>query len=426
MVPRPGLPRQPTPALALALASRRSLGEETATSRELSEFGSSSEGGAEASASSPRVNTKRPAPLKLELPLRVGKATSSEASTALQSEFSDTISNASDLSSVPENLSPIRGLRFSSSQRSSVSSTCSKRSSESLQQHDLQAHYVIGKKLGEGRYGAVYQVKSKFTGTQYALKNIKETRHNCNGELEAELSAGSEFDHPFIVKLHAFFREKSHYHLVMDLCTGGDLMSCVESHISEACKVQPGYDSGLPSRTAARYMWQMLHGLTFLHHHGFIHRDIKPENYLLLNKSPESPLKLADFGFACRIGRSEMLQTRVGTCFYAAPELLKGRYDQKADVWSLGVTCFAICTNGLPFHGEEDEYLSNIRHRKLVVYEPAWKPHLTRLRDLVMQMMTWRLSERPSAKKLLSENLWLKSYGGMREESGHEGCCTVS
>jgi len=416
MVPRPGSAVPVAPALVHLRPG--------ACTGDLSElcFEVTSEGG------SSSKDSKRPP--RLELPLRsVGKATSSEASTAERSEYSELSSNVSELSSVPGNLSPIHGLRFSR-QRPSITSNdtsvLSRRSSESLQLHDLKAHYTLGNKLGEGRFGSVYQAKSKITGNHFALKTIRETRDNCNGELEAELSAGSEFDHPYIVKLHAFFREKKHYHLVMELCTGGDLMSCVEGHVAEVVKTQLDYDSGLPSRTAARYMWQMLHGLTFLHHHGFIHRDIKPENYLLLNKSPDSPLKLADFGYACRIGRAETLTTKVGTCFYIAPELLGGRYDQKADVWSLGVTCFAICTNGLPFHGEEDEYLSNIRHHRLVNYEPAWKPHTLRLRELVNKMMTWRVEERPSAKKLLSENLWLKTYGGHHTEVGHGGCCTIS
>merc|ERR1719350_736791 len=113
--------------------------------------------------------------------------------------------------------------------------------------------------------------------------------------------------------------------------------------------VSPSYRSGFPASVVVPLLWQMLGGLMFLHHHRFIHRDIKPDNYLLESDEIGAPLKLVDFGFMCRIKRSEKLSRVVGTVSFLAPEVIGESYDQRADVWSLGVTAFLLCTQQLPF-----------------------------------------------------------------------------
>jgi len=382
-------------------------------------------------------------PSRLEIPDRP-KGCVSEMSMASTAVASNSTSQAepdsetlSELSSVPENLTPIRGLRFSSEGRPSKGFaedwTVSRRPSDTLILKDLGRHYDLGKRLGEGRFGKVRQVKCKSTGKMFALKTLT-SRGSAEAEVEAELAAGSEFDHPYVVKLHGFFSEGDFYHLVMDLCTGGDLMACVQSYVEDRLRDDAGYDSGLPTDVAAGYTWQMLNGLTFLHHHGFIHRDVKPENYLLAHRGPQAPIKLADFGCACRLGRKAKLTRQVGTVFYMAPELLEESYDQKVDVWSLGVTCFAICTNGLPFEGDGKDYIKNVQKRRLIDYKPAWEPHTSvpRLREVIFSMMQWDPSKRPSAKALSSDNLWLKAFInkanklGSPGAPGTEGCCTIS
>ena len=84
-------------------------------------------------------------------------------------------------------------------------------------------------------------------------------------------------------------------------------------------------------------MWQLLHGLSYLHDQGVIHRDVKPEN-LLINDA--GIVKICDFGFA-RYMREEAAARYtdyVATRWYRAPELLlgTGKYDTKVDIWAVG------------------------------------------------------------------------------------------
>merc|ERR1740136_631691 len=66
------------------------------------------------------------------------------------------------------------------------------------------------------------------------------------------------------------------------------------------------------------------------------HRDLKPENLLLMSKTNDRDIKIADFGFATKVTSEECLKTQCGTPGYVAPEILRGvPYGTKSDMWSL-------------------------------------------------------------------------------------------
>jgi len=297
-------------------------------------------------------------------------------------------------------------------------------SSEALRLFDVEKHYTLGPKLGQGFHGSVHMATRVDSGKGFALKTVNVAKDRGSGDVEAEIITLSMLDNPYIVKLHAFFQEGSAFHLVMDLCTGDNMAMAVTNHVRMARKTNRRYNSGLSPQIAGRYAWQMLNGLEFLHRCGLMHRDIKPENYLLEDDTPNSRLKLADFGFACHIGPEEKLRRSVGSTCFAAPELLRGSYDQAADVWSLGVTCFWMCTNTYPFGGFDDkEYLQNVRAGTVEQSDAAWKQHLPRTRAMVLKMLTSDPDKRPSVKQLLADNAWLKAFD---RQAGVDGCCTIS
>jgi serine/threonine protein kinase len=96
---------------------------------------------------------------------------------------------------------------------------------------------------------------------------------------------------------------------------------------------------------------QVVDAVAHLHKHGFVHNDIKADNVLL---SADGTPKLCDFGLACKTGQP---RSGGGTSLYMAPELFTGDGKKAAgvpanpmhDVWSLGITLFAILTDGFPW-----------------------------------------------------------------------------
>jgi calcium-dependent protein kinase len=106
---------------------------------------------------------------------------------------------------------------------------------------------------------------------------------------------------------------------------------------------------------------QIVEGLNYCHIRNIAHRDLKPENFLFLNKKSMN-LKLIDFGlsFEYKENMREELKLKketklVGTSYYIAPEVIKGDYDQRCDIWSMGVILYILVTAVPPFDGENDK-----------------------------------------------------------------------
>jgi serine/threonine protein kinase len=86
-------------------------------------------------------------------------------------------------------------------------------------------------------------------------------------------------------------------------------------------------------------------------------RDLKPENIFLTS----SGAKLADFGCAADLNDPDVdLEMMIGTREYMAPELLLGhKYDERIDVWGLGILTFELLTGRTPFYSEDEEEMEN-------------------------------------------------------------------
>lgn len=136
----------------------------------------------------------------------------------------------------------------------------------------------------------------------------------------------------------------------------------------------------------------MLSSVKHLHEHGIVHRDLKPENFLMSDKSEGSEVKLIDFGLSKRFSSKdhlEKMKTVVGTPYYVAPEVLKGSYDKRCDVWSLGVILFVFLCGYPPFEGDNNkEIFKNVLKQDLT-FDPAdWSnvsPEATNLVSLMLE-----------------------------------------
>lgn len=91
----------------------------------------------------------------------------------------------------------------------------------------------------------------------------------------------------------------------------------------------------------------------YLHKKGFIHRDLKPENICIDNNKL---IKIIDFGTSRKFSSNRFLKQIKGTPFYMSPEIVNGKcYDQKADMWSVGLILYIMLTGKSPFKGRKPE-----------------------------------------------------------------------
>ena len=81
--------------------------------------------------------------------------------------------------------------------------------------------------LGEGMSGRVATCKQRYTGELYALKTLSVQKLKVNMEdLRQEIDILKRLDHPNIVKVYETFEEEGRFHVVMELCNGGQVETC--------------------------------------------------------------------------------------------------------------------------------------------------------------------------------------------------------
>jgi calcium-dependent protein kinase len=159
-------------------------------------------------------------------------------------------------------------------------------------------------------------------------------------------------------------------------------------------------------------MEQLFSAVTYLHSKQVVHRDLKPENILLSSRSDqERPhLTIIDFETAALMDIQHQLSGSFGTVYYMAPEVLDGRYDEKCDLWSLGVIMYILLTGKPPFDGQTERHIA--RSVKQAVYSlegPEWEYVSSEAKDLIQKLLMKNPKVRISAREAVLHP-WIQIY----------------
>jgi len=252
-------------------------------------------------------------------------------------------------------------------------------------------------KLGEGGFGTVQRGQDKRTDRWHAVKCVRKRGGKDDHRLQEEIEIMRVLDHPHIVRLVESFEDHKYCHLVLELCEGGELLEQI---------IQARF---FTEATAAKYIKQMLLAVNYLHQNHIMHRDLKPENWLLATKEGlgKSPLKLIDFGISRRFKPGVPARTKAGTPNYVAPEVLSGRYDEKADIWSLGVITYVLLTGTHPFLGKTTkEVMQKVKQGNVSIEGGNWRKISDAAKSFVRSSLQKSPALRHSALKALGDR-WL-------------------
>jgi calcium-dependent protein kinase len=255
-------------------------------------------------------------------------------------------------------------------------------------------------KLGEGSFGCVTTCRCKVSAHEYAVKTIAKSQVKDQAAMRKEIQMMQELDHPNMIKLFATFEDSRFFYLVMEICSGGELLDRIikDGHFTES--------------KAAIVMSQIFRACHYLHNTvQLCHRDIKLENFLLSSKdeiSVNNYLKMIDFGESKEL-TGEPLTTRVGTPFYVAPEVLNAKYDQKADMWSCGVCAYMLLAGYPPFPGTTpNEVTANVITGQYEFHAEAWDSISGDAQDLISKLLCYNPQERLDARQAL-DHAWVVS-----------------
>ncbi|CAE8631262.1 unnamed protein product, partial [Polarella glacialis] len=156
--------------------------------------------------------------------------------------------------------------------------------------------------IGQGSYGTVYRVRERATGRTRVMKSVVRPESWNQDRLRMEGDIMKHLDHPHIMRIFSWFENGDTARLVMEYCTGGEILSAIRKGRANGETMKEGWAS-----TAVRQTFQ---ALAYLHAKGVVHKDLKGENILLLHDTMDDKGK--HFGnephvVVCDLGTAEVV-----------------------------------------------------------------------------------------------------------------------
>jgi len=277
----------------------------------------------------------------------------------------------------------------------------------------IEQLYTLDKVVGVGGFAQVVRAVNRANGKTVAIKMILVPEgpeaDAVEANIQQEISIMGKCAHRNVLKLYNAYRQGQVYYLISEFCAGGELLSQV-------------IDEPFGELEARRVVWEVAKGLRHIHAQGVVHRDLKLENILVKDKRNRTGVKICDFGLAVRMfARKEHLTTShaTGSILYVAPEIVSCSdeaerrerasmegggsremleapptrwYDERCDMWSLGVCTYILLFRQPPFGLDEDgdyldneETLSQIRRGRFSF--PAGRGFSQEACDLIRQLL---------------------------------------
>ncbi|MBI4677258.1 MAG: protein kinase [Elusimicrobia bacterium] len=205
----------------------------------------------------------------------------------------------------------------------------------------IDASYEVGRVLGQGGMGVVYEGVDRALKRRVAIKMLRpelKADPRDRERLLEEARTVAAMHHPSIVEIFSILEDQAGLYLVFEFIEGRS----VEQLLTERRRLSF-------SETKA-ILKHVCRALDYAHHHNVVHRDLKPSNIMI---TVEGVVKVMDFGIAKAAldtaGASSMTNTVLGTPFYMAPEQGAGAVRKESDIFSLGACLYEMVTGERPY-----------------------------------------------------------------------------
>jgi len=260
------------------------------------------------------------------------------------------------------------------------------------------------KPIGKGAFGEVWKVTHENSKKVYCVKILSKRdifEQKLINQINKEISIMYNINHPYSVKLVNHFEDNEKLYLIMELA----LYNLIQNNIKEKVKNMV---------LIKKLIVQSIEIIKYLHSKNIVYRDIKPENLLLDN---DYNIKLCDYGWATYFTPGKFLTVYCGTPEYVSPEVIKKYpYNEKVDIWGLGVLIFELVFGYAPFSSTfNEERFNNIKSGKI-----NWPKDLNDeykdLKDLIEKILKVDPKERISLDEIENHSWLRETYLDMKEK----------
>ena len=268
--------------------------------------------------------------------------------------------------------------------------------------------YTIFSFLNKGASASVYMAMNNHTRRLVALKMIAldKTDPVIKEKALYEIEVMKKISNFFVVSLYDYYVDDDYVYIIMEYCENGSLNDMLLGR------------NKLNEKQASVIIFETLIALIDLKSKGIIHRDLKLDNILI---DIHGHVRLADFGLA-KIHENEALKTSCGTPLYVSPELiLKEKYDERTDIWSLGVIFYYLLYGKFPFYSEN----INEMFTKIIKEQPELSDQevSSEANDLIMRMLDKNMDTRITFEGIFNHPFMRMnnplSYVNMKESSDY-------
>ena len=247
--------------------------------------------------------------------------------------------------------------------------------------------------IGQGAFSTVFQATHVGSTLQFAAKCIvAKDQENRKNVVMSEINALKKLYHPNIVKIYDVIEQDNFIYIILEHCGS----TTMKDKISKGPICQ---------KNLINYMFQCLKAVACCHAQGVAHRDIKPANLFVQN---DSRIILGDFGLSKITTEALESDEFCGSLPFLPPEMIQKKVHDpmKADIWSLGVTFYAMAYGTLPWSLKSSKSLEHLKDCILNCNCPFPLTISSRIVELIRSMMQIQPASRPTAADLLCNPLF--------------------
>jgi calcium-dependent protein kinase len=242
----------------------------------------------------------------------------------------------------------------------------------------------------------IWTVKHKITGL---IRTLNKVINIETLKLFNEYEILLKIDHPNIVK-------------VIEKYSYDNTVGYITEHYEQLFDLLKNKKVVFSEKKSALIIYQIMNAINYLHINKIIHRNLSLENILVSSTDDDIYyVKLSGFKVAS-FKQPQMHRKVIGSLYYIAPDVLNKNYNEKCDIWSIGVILFSLLSGKFPFEGSNEDAVFDKIKRGHYEFKSKWNLS-DEAKDLICRLLEMNHEKRITIREALNHKFFIKNEVGL-------------